>query len=320
MIKSTIRRVLLLAIFAAAGATFAQPYPNRTIKIVAPFTSPGASDTVSRLLAQGLQDHFGVSVVVENKPGANGNLGTQAVAKSAADGYTLLIVSTSLVTSGALYKNPGFDPIHDFTPLSSIASVPLVFVVPASLNQKTIQGFVNHVRQHPRELSYGSAGIGNGTHLAAQTFFDSIGADILHVPYKGAPLADLMSGRLQFYAGSPTSVLPGIQDGRLVPLAVSTNTRVPLLPDVPTVAETVTPNFNQGIWYGIAAPSGTPEAIVRVLSGAISKVLNTPEIRAKYDAQGMIPFVLGPQEFSAFIKKEQETLTKVIKASGFKPE
>jgi tripartite-type tricarboxylate transporter receptor subunit TctC len=319
MVKSMMRKILLLAIFSAAGATFAQPYPNRTIKIIAPFGA-GASDTVARLLAQGLQDHFGVSVVVENKPGANGNLGTQAVAKAAADGYTLLLASTSLVTSGALYKNPGFDPIRDFTPLSSIASVPLIFVVPASLNQKTIQGFVNYVRQHPRELSYGSAGVGNGTHLAAQAFFDSIGADVIHVPYNIVPLADLMSGRLQFYAGTASSLLPGIQDGRLVPLAVSTKTRLRLLPDVPTVDETVTPNFNQGLWYGVVAPSGTPAPIVHALENVMAKILNSAETRAKYEALGMIPFVLDPKEFSSFIKREQETWSKVIKDSGVKPQ
>ncbi len=315
-----IRRIVLVALLAANCAASAQSYPsNRTIKIIAPFGS-GASDTVARLLAQGLQDHFGVSVVVENKPGANGNLGTQAAAKSAADGYTLLLASTSLVTSGALYKNPGFDPIRDFTPLSSIASVPLVFVVPASLNQKTIQGFVNYARQHPRELSYGSAGVGNVTHLAAQAFFDSVSADVIHVPYNIVPLADLMSGRLQFYAGTASSLLPGIQGGQLIPLAVSTKTRVRLLPDVPTIDETVTPNFNQGLWYGVVAPSGTPAPIVRALENAMAKILNSAATRAKYEALGMIPLVLGPREFAAFIKKEQVTWSKVITDSGVKPQ
>lgn len=309
---------LVLALLCNSTVVWPQTYPARPIKLVVPF-GPGASDVAARLLADGLRDQLGVPIVIENRPGANGNLGTQQVAHSPADGYTILFVSTSLVTSPSLYINPGYDALRDFAAVAQIGSIPLVMTVPADLKIGNISDFIQYAKT--RQFNYGSAGVGNVTHLVAAAFFDAIDAKPVHVPYRGtAPIADLMTGRLQFYAGSPTSILPVVRDGRVVPLAVTTRARVPLMPDVPALGESVLPGFDYGVWYGILAPAATPAAVVKTLSDAINRIVDNPDNRKKFEAQGYVLGYSGPAEFNAHIRSELANWTKVIKASGVKPE
>jgi tripartite-type tricarboxylate transporter receptor subunit TctC len=314
-------RFFLVCILAFAHSAMAQTYPSKPIRIIIPFSAPGGSDAAGRAIADALRDRMGVAVVVENKPGANGNIGAQAVARAPADGYTLLLVSTSLVTSPSLYVDPGYDATRDFAPVALIGSIPLLAVAPAGVQARNVTEFAEWARRNPGLINYGSAGVGNVTHLVAQAFFEGIGAKAVHVPYKGgAPVTDLVANRLQFYAGSPTSLLPLVKEGRLVPLAVTTRARLAMLPDVPTLHETVLPGFDRGLWYGVSVAAGTPEPIVKALSEAVKAALGEPTVRQKFEQQGMVVNVLGPTDFSGFVKSELDFWTRAIRASGVKPE
>lgn len=312
--------ILLSLTFLQVTPALADTYPSRPIKLVVPFGA-GASDAIARIVAEGMREQMGVPIVVENRPGANGNLGTQFVARAPADGYTVLFVSSSLVTSPALYVNPGYDPIRDYLPLVAIGSIPLLAVVPTSVPVRSIKEFVDYAVKHPDKISYGSAGIGNVTHLVAQAFFDAIGAKAVHVPYRGiAPIPDLVSGRLQFYTGSPSSLVAVAKEGRVVPLALTTTARLTLLPEIPTLNETVLPGFDKGIWYGIVAAAGTPPSIANVLVDSINKVLSKPDVKARLDQQGVSPMRVDQKGFAGFIREELDLWSTIIRSAGVKPE
>ncbi|MBW7926165.1 MAG: tripartite tricarboxylate transporter substrate binding protein [Burkholderiaceae bacterium] len=309
----------LLLMAAALPSVGAQVYPVRQIRLVVPFGA-GASDATGRVVAELLREQLGASVVVENRPGANGNLGTAAVARAAPDGYTLLLVSSSLVTSPSLYVNPGYDPLRDFSAVSLVGNVPLVAVVANSVPAKSMREFIEYARARRDRISYGSAGVGNMTHLVAQSFLESVGVQAVHVPYNIVPLADLFASRLHFYMGTASSLMPGIRDGRLMALATTGKARLAVLPEVPTLDESLLPGFDRGIWYGIAAPAGTPQHVVAALADALARGMKDATLRQRFDQMGLLPRVLGPKEFQAFINAELDHWTRIIRASGLKPE
>lgn len=315
---------LVIAVATVHPALAQTSFPNKPIKMVIPWPPGGNTpDIIGRIAAHGLSEQLQVPVVVDNKPGANGNIGTEFVAKSPPDGYTLLLNTSSLILSPALYNNPGYDPIRDFAPVTLVYTTPAVYTTSLSVPANTIQEFIEYARKNPGKIAYGSGGVGNMTHLAARLFFDAFGIEALHVPYKGGAQAitDMIAGRIQVYVGTPAQALPFVKDKRIKVLAVAAMKRASALPDVPTLHESVAPNFDVGFWGGIVAPAKTPPAMVSRLQTALGKYFSEAEGRAKLDAQGgIIPVPSTPEEYGAYLKSELERWSKVIRQAGIKPE
>ena len=306
-----------LAALAAPGA-LAQTYPAKPITMVVPFPPGGPTDMVARLLAQKLSEQMGQPVVVDNKPGANGNIGGAQVAKAAGDGYTLLYNTSSITLSPALYKNLSYDVQKDLAPVALTAVVPLALVVHPSIPANTVREFVEYARANPDKLSYGSAGNGNVTHLAAFQFTKNLGIEATHVSYRGSAPADvdLVAGQIQFMTDTINSVMPFVKDKRMKLLAVTTAKRMSLFPDAPTLGETVMPGFEAGAWQGVMVPAGTPAAVVQRLNAEIAKALQSAEVKEKLAQQGAEPLGSSPEEYAAYIKKELARWAAVVKATG----
>ncbi|MNY05119.1 Tripartite tricarboxylate transporter family receptor [compost metagenome] len=296
----------------------AAEFPDHPIKLVVPFPPGGPTDLVSRVIAKKMSEDLGQQVVVDNRPGANGNIGGEMVAKAPADGYTVLYNTSSIALSPALYKKLPYDVKRDFAPVAMTAMVPLVLEVNAKVPANTVAEFVSWLKANPGKMTYGSAGNGNVTHLAAFLFLQANGLDAVHAPYKGsAPaLTDLAGGQVQFMTDTINSSLPFIRDKRMKALAVTSLTRSSQLPDVPTVAETVMPGFEVGAWQGMMVPAKTPPEIVRKLNAATLKALAAPEVRASLAAQGAEPRGTSPEAYGKYVAQELERWRKVVKDSG----
>ena len=285
-----------LALTLAAGAAAALPaaasaqaaWPDKPIRMVLPFPPGGPTDLVARVLAAKLAEQLGQQVIVDNKPGANGNIAGDLVAKAPADGYTLLYNTSSIALSTALYKKLPFDVKTDFAPVALTAVIPLVLAVHPSVPAKTLPEFLKHVKANAAKLSYGSAGNGNITHLGAYLLLQRHGLTVSHVPYKGsAPaLIDLASGQTQFMTDTVNSALPFIKDGRLRAIAVTSAQRTFVLPDVPTVAEQGVKGFEVGAWQGLLVPAKTPPAVVQRLNAEVNKALQATDVKARLAVQG----------------------------------
>ena len=307
------------ALFGLAGAAPAQTaYPDKPIKLVLAFPPGGPTDLVARVLAQKLGEQMGQTVFVENKPGANGNIAAELVAKSLPDGYTVFYNTSAVALSPALYKKLGYDVLSDFAPVALTAVIPLVLAVHPSLPVTTIQEFIDYLKVNPGKFSYGSAGNGNITHLGAFLMLQAKGLSAAHIPYKGsAPaLMDLVGGQTQFTTDTVNSALPFIKEKRLRALAVTSLTRTSVLPDVPTLNETVMPGFEVGAWQGLLVPAKTSPEIVKRLNAEILKALASSDVRAKLALQGAEPLGSTPTEYGAYIKSEVDRWIKVVKQSG----
>lgn len=307
------------ALSGLAGAAPAQTaYPDKPIKLVLAFPPGGPTDLVARVLAQKLGEQMGQTVVVENKPGANGNIAAELVAKSLPDGYTVFYNTSAVALSPALYKKLGYDVLSDFAPVALTAVIPLVLAVHPSLPVTTIQEFIDYLKVNPGKFSYGSAGNGNITHLGAFLMLQAKGLSAAHIPYKGsAPaLMDLVGGQTQFTTDTVNSALPFIKEKRLRALAVTSLTRTSVLPDVPTLNETVMPGFEVGAWQGLLVPAKTSPEIVKRLNAEILKALASSDVRAKLALQGAEPLGSTPTEYGAYIKSEVDRWIKVVKQSG----
>jgi tripartite-type tricarboxylate transporter receptor subunit TctC len=305
--------------FASAGA-FAQgpAFPSKPITMVVPFPPGGPTDLVARVLAQKLGEQMGQSILVDNRGGANGNIGAQVVAKAPADGYTILYNTSSITLSPALYKSVSYDVQKDFAPVALVAVVPLALVVHPSIPANNVKEFVAYAKAHPGKLSYGSAGNGNVTHLGAFQFVQANGIEATHVPYKGSAPADvdLVGGQIQFMTDTVNSVMSFVRDKRMKMLAVTTAKRMTLFPDVPTLAESGMPGFEVGAWQGVMVPTGTPQAVVDKLNAEIVKALKSPDVRQRLALQGAEPLGSTPQEYGAYVKKELARWAGVVKATG----
>ncbi|MGY6271426.1 Bug family tripartite tricarboxylate transporter substrate binding protein [Achromobacter denitrificans] len=310
-----------LAILALGGAAGAQAaWPERPVTMVVPFPPGGPTDLVARVLAKQLTDQLGQTVVVENKGGANGNIGMQYAAAAKPDGYTVLYNTSSIALSPNLYRSLAFDPVKDFAPVSSTAVIPLVLLVHPSVPAKDTQSFVQYARQHPGQLSYGSAGAGNVTHLGALLLLRSLDIDAVHVPYRGsAPaMTDLVGGQVQLMTNTLNDSLGFIREGKLRALAVTSSARSEQLPDVPTVAETAVPGFEMGAWQGVVVPTGTPAPVIEKLNAEIRRALQSPEMQKQLKAQGAQALGSTPQEYAAYIKSEIQRWGEVVKAANVK--
>ncbi|KWR89002.1 tripartite tricarboxylate transporter substrate binding protein [Cupriavidus sp. IDO] len=302
----------------ATPAADAAAFPNHPIRLVVPFPPGGPTDLVSRVIAKRMTEELGQQVLVDNRPGANGNIAAEIVAKAPADGYTVLYNTSSIALSPALYSKLTYDVRRDFAPVALTAMVPLVLEVNAQMPVHNVKEFIQYVKANPDKLTYGSAGNGNVTHLAAFLFLQANGLSAVHAPYKGsAPaLTDLAGGQVQFMADTINSSLPFIRDKRMRALAVTSSTRSSQLPDVPTVAETVMPGFEVGAWQGMLVPAKTPPEIVRKLNAATVKALASPETRASLAAQGAEPRGSTPEAYGAYLSAEMTRWRKVVKDSG----
>ncbi len=320
----------LLALVLAATAwvvpqeASAQAWPTKPIRLVVPYTAGGSSDFVARIMAQKLTDALGQPVTVDNKPGVAGIIGTDIVAKSPPDGYTLSLVGmTTLAANPSLYKALPYDPVKDFAPISVAIVSPLVLVVNPGVPAHNVQELIAYAKANPGKVNFGSAGVGNTLHLAGELFKSSAHIDIVHVPYKGASAAlnDLLGGRIQMMIDLVQTPLPHIQAGKLRALGVTSTTRVPMLPDVPTIAESGLPGFSFATWIGIAAPAGTPKAIVDRVHGEMVKILAMPDVKEAFAKQGMVPAPsASPEAFAEQVRTEKERIATLVKNAGIQPE
>jgi tripartite-type tricarboxylate transporter receptor subunit TctC len=320
------RRELLATGLTAAASLLVPPaalaetkYPTKPIRLVVPFPPGGSVDPIARVLSQKITEDFGQQVIVDNKPGGNAVIGTEYTARAAPDGYTLLLAATAHVTNPLLVKTT-YDPLKDFVPVSMLCDAPVILTVNPEVPAKTLKEFIALAKSKPGELNYSSAGTGNPNHLAGELFNIMAGVKTMHVPYKGgAPaVADLLGGQVQFTYGSPIIVLPHIKTGKLRALAVSSPTRLPSLPNVPTFAEAGLPGYEIRIWYGLLAPAGTPKDVVAKLSKEIDKIMALPETLEKLDAGGMGRYQLSPAEFGKVMKADSEKYGRIIKEANVK--
>lgn len=306
-----------LCALLAAPAAAADRYPERPIRLVAGFPPGGGIDINARLLADPLGKVLGQTVVVDNRPGAGGRLGVELVAKATPDGYTLLLGGIGMAISRALYNNLPYDTLRDFIPISLLTGQPNILVAHPSIPAKSLQDFIALARSQPGKLSYGTPGVGTGTHLAMVLLLMSQKLELLHVPYKGASpaLTALLSQEIMVYLSTFASALPHIKAERLRAFAVTSAKRAKPLPEVPTVAESGVPGYEYSTWYGLVAPAGVPHTIIDRLNKATIAVLNTPETRKIYESQGLDPIPSTSAHYAAYLKSETEKWTKAVRAA-----
>ncbi|MEJ8827477.1 tripartite tricarboxylate transporter substrate binding protein [Variovorax humicola] len=322
--RNSIRRacVVLSAIwFAVIGAeAWAQAaYPDRAIKLIVPWPAGGSVDIAARIVAEQLAVNLGQPVIVDNRPGAAGNIGAAAAAKASPDGYTLLMATTPMIINRSLYSNLPFELSRDFTPISQLVNLNYVMVVHPSV-ANSVQELIAKAKANPGQISYASSGPGTQLHLIGESFRRQAGIDIVHAPYKGAPpaLADMVGGHVQMmFPGLPV-VEPLLKSGRLKALAVVSARRLPLLPNVPTLAEAGVPDIEFTEWYGVVVPAGTPDKIVTRLNGEIVKVLRMPDVRRRLVDRGFDPAGSTAPEFADLIQKEQKKWAATVAQSGIR--
>jgi tripartite-type tricarboxylate transporter receptor subunit TctC len=314
------RRHLLALAAALPVAARAQPAwtPDKPIRLVVSFAAGGSTDITARLVAAALAERLGQPVVIENRPGAGGNIGAEVVARAAPDGQTLFMATSGVIGANkALYRTLPFDPERDFAPIAQVAFVPNLLVVNPGVPAHSIAELIALGKREPGKLNYGSAGIGTSQHLAGALFAARAGLDLVHVPYRGgAPaVTDLVAGKLQFIMSPLVEVLTQVRAGALRPLGVTTLRRSALLPEVPTIAETM-PGFEIALWNGLMAPAGTPPAVVQRLAAEAAAVLRNEEVRRKLAEQGSEPVGSSPEEFTAFIRQDIPKWTEIVRLSG----
>jgi tripartite-type tricarboxylate transporter receptor subunit TctC len=322
LVRSTLGVLALAVAFLAPITAHAQPYPNRPIKIIVPYAAGGAVDIVARSIGQPLGEALKQPVIVDNRPGASANIGMEMAAKAAPDGYVLLMASNGIATNMALFPSLAFDGRRDFTAIARIGYAPLVIVVPSSSPVKSLKDLIAMAKSEPGELTYASAGNGSSGHLAGELLKSTARIDVLHVPYKGgAPaITDLLGDRISFMPINPVEVLAHIRSGRLRALAVASDKRFPLLPDVPTAAEAGLPGYEASVWWGLVAPAKTPPEIVRKLNAETNAALADPAIAGKLSELGVVITPGTPEQFAAFISSQTELWAGVIKSAGIRPD
>lgn len=316
--------LLSLTLAALAVAPALAQYPEKPIRMVVPFTPAGPTDILARLLGEGFRERLGAAVIIENRPGAGGNLGTDVVAKSAPDGYTLLLgYMGPLAINPSLYRGTlPYRPLEDFTPISLLVSTALVAVVNPSMPVKNMDQLVRHIKASPKGLTYASGGTGSANHMAGELFRLATGADILHVPYKGiAPATmDVVGGQVGMMFDGLSVAIPQIKAGKLRALAVTSRERAPSLPDVPTMAEAGFKDFDVVAWFGLLAPAGLPAPILARLEKATNEIMRTPEAMARVDKLGMIARPGTSKALAQYLREENARWASVVEASGARPD
>ena len=320
--KFSIRLAVGFFLALMTSMLWAQSWPTKPVRMIIAFPPGGPTDLVSRVLAQKLSEQLGQQVIVDNKPGAGGNIAAELAAKAAPDGYTIFYNTSAIVIGPALYGKVNYDTLKDYTPVLLTASVPMVLVVNPQLPARSVKEFVDLAKTRSGALNYSSSGTGTITHLASAMMSTQTGIQTQHIPYKGsAPgLVDLASGQTQFMIDTINTVLPYVRDNRLRGLAVTSAKRSPLLPDLPTLAEAGISGFEAAAWQGIVVPTGTPNEIVQKLNAEVNKALTHPDIRSRLAAQGADILGGTPAEYAAYLRSEMPRWAKAVKDSGAKAE
>ena len=290
-------------------------YPAKTVRMILPFAPGGPSDIIGRALAQKLSEQIGHPVVVDNRPGAGGNLGMEIGAKAPADGYTITLTSPTMAISPSLYRKLPFDPQKDFAPISMVANIPNIMVVHLSVPVKTLNEYIQLARSSPGKLNYGSSGAGSTTHLSSEILSNLAGLKMVHVPYKGQGLAlvGLLSGQVDMMILAVPSVLPMIQSNKVRAIAALSAKRLPSVPQVPTTGESGVKDFEVSVWFGMLAPAGTPRDVVNRLNQELAKALAAADIRDRFTAGGIEALTSTPEQFASFVRAETVRYAKVIK-------
>ena len=314
------RVIAFLAAFLAAHTVLAQGYPSKPIHFIVPYTAGSGTDIIGRTVGDAMSKSLGQPILIDNKPGAGGTIGAAQVAKSEADGYTVLITSSGHTLGPAIYPNLPYDTVRDLTGVTPLASLPNVMVVSPQRGWKTVADVVAAAKAKPGTLNYASAGVGSATHLNAEKFKLQAGFDAVHVPFKGTPeaLSDVIGGRNDWFFAPLLSALPLIKDGRLSALAVSTPQRTAALPDVPTTVEAGVPGSDFIFWVGMIVPSATPAPVVKRLHDEAIKALASPEVKDRLTKLGAEPYPMTQDQFNAFIKTEMESAARIAKAANLK--
>jgi len=320
MVKLNLNVLFAFVAFVAGSlpAANAQEYPARPIRLVVPWPAGGVTDVVARIVGQKLSANLGQPVVVDNKAGATGFIGTEFVAKAAPDGYTLLLITASThAISPNLFKKVPYDPLRDFEPIAQVTAAPTILVINPALPANTVADLVKLAKAKPGALNYASFGNGSSAHLAAELFKQATGTDFAHIPYKGAApaIADLMGGQVAIFFDSIPSALPHVRSGKLRALAVTGRTRTAAAPELPTIAETY-PSFEVAVWQGFGAPAGTSKAVLNKLYSELAKVMAMSDVKEKLVNLGADPLCTTPQEFANHIAREKDKWAAVVKSAG----
>ena len=312
------KKILLLTLLAIATPALAQTYPSQPIRLIAPFPPGGSVDIMARLIAEPLSRSLGQRLVIENRTGASGNIGMEAAARAAPDGYTVVLNTIPLVTNKSLFEKLTWDPLRDFAPIGMVATAPHVLVVPAKLQVKTVEDLVRLAREKPGRLNYASAGVGTTFHFCAEMFKDATGIFILHIPYRGGgpALLDTLAAQVDMSFPTLSAALPHVKAGTLRALGVTSTARSAHLPDVPTLREAGVKDFQFTQWLALLAPANTPPQVVARLNGALNSALNSAELKDKFQAQGFDAFTTSPGEAGRFLAAEVDRYAKLIKARG----
>jgi tripartite-type tricarboxylate transporter receptor subunit TctC len=315
--STSLAALLLASLFAASSPAAAQDYPKKQIELVVPFVAGGTTDNVARLIAQRFSESWGQTVIVNNRPGGGSTIGHAVVAKAPPDGHTLLVTTISFAITAVMQKLP-FDPIKDFAPISEFASLPLILVVHPSLPATSLKEFIAMAKSKAGGWDYASSGVGTSPHLAAEMFKSMAGVDMVHVPYKGNAEAmnAFLGGHIKIYFALVPAVLQHVKAGSLRAIAVTTEQRLPYLPDVPTIAESGFPGYEISSWQGVFAPGGTPRDVVGKINGEVVRLLSVPEVRARISLEGADPVGSSPDAFAERVKSEIAKWTKVARSAG----
>ena len=321
--KRIVLSVLGIIVISSGHAAAAQTYPGKSIRLVVPFPAGESIDAVARMVAQPWQSELGQQIVVDNRGGAGGTIGTELVAKALPDGYTISYGNLGPLSIGPnLYRKLGYDLFKDLAPVSQAANLPFVLWASPALPVNSVTELVAYAKARPGQLNFGSTGVGSGLHLIGEMFKMVAGVDMVHVPYKGVAqaLPEIMAGRLQLAFNTIPAFLPHLKAGRLKAFVITARNRSPLLPDVPACTEVGMPGLDASAWHGVVAPAGTPKDIVRKLQQTFAKTLAQPEVRARLADNGAEPVGSTPEEFAKFLRAESDKWARVIKAGGVKAE
>jgi tripartite-type tricarboxylate transporter receptor subunit TctC len=314
--------VLTLGLAFSVGLSYAQNYPNRTVKMIVPLTTGSGADIAGRIVAKSLAETWKQSVIIENRPGAGGLIGTGVVVNSEPDGYTLLVQSASYAANPAIYKKLSYDPLKSLTDVAILGQTPYVMITAADGPYQSIRDLVIAAKSKPGEITFASAGVGSSTHLAAEYFNQIMGIKLIHVPYKGSPeaIADTMSGRTAFYMAPLDTAIGQLKGGKVRALGVTSKTRNQAVPDIPSVAEQGYANFEIGLWFGVLAPAATPPAIVKKINQDINQAMQDPEVKTAYESKGIKATPMSPAEFTKFVREEIGKYQKIAKEAAIEPQ
>jgi tripartite-type tricarboxylate transporter receptor subunit TctC len=304
---------------ALQGTAMAQEkFPSKPIRMLVPFSPGSATDFLARLVGQKMSEHWGQQVVVDNRPSAGGVIASQLLLSAAPDGHTLMMVSIGHAVNASLYTKLPYDTVKDFAGVTLVADVPNVLIATPSLGLKNVTDLIKLAKSKPGQMNYGSAGVGSGTHMNGEEFKLAAGIDVVHVPYKGTPeaITNVISGAVQYFFAPITAAVPMVKSGKVTGLAVTTKARSPVLPEVPTIAESGLPGFEFNLWTALLGPAKMPNDVKEKVAAEVARILALPDVKDKMLTQGATPHTMTPKQFDAFLKTEVTRLAKVVKASG----